>query len=237
MVKHISGWIIEGVVASGKTTLIKQLQQILANRYPARTKIYISEHYTERVLEDEKSRGSITAQVTIDLASKIVKELEGIAAWKSESKFCYNQNNAVINSTLERFLGSHYANLKTMNLWYANSQDESRIINIYNRLSILGFSVVILKLPDSLISQAVASTKLYRNAAWCQYLETIGNDEEVGSYYLNWQNNLFEFYNTLSEQIEIKILMVDQLHSKHRYGELAASLATEEDTAVPFPYN
>ena len=27
MVKHISGWIIEGVVASGKTTFIKELQQ------------------------------------------------------------------------------------------------------------------------------------------------------------------------------------------------------------------
>lgn len=224
MVKHINGWIIEGVVASGKTTFIKELQDILANRHPARTKVYISEHYTERVLENEKAKRSLTAQATIDLSSRIVEELEGIAAWKSESKFCHNQGNAVIDSTLERFLGSHYANLKTMNLWHSNSQDKSRMIDIYNRLSILGFSVVILKLPDSLISQAVASTKLYRNAAWCQYLETIGNDEEVGSYYLNWQNKLLEFYHTLSEHIEIKILMVDPLHSKHRYGELADSL-------------
>ena len=224
MVKHISGWIIEGVVASGKTTFIKELEHIFANRHPARTKVFISEHYTERVLENEKAKRSLTAQATIDLASRIVEELEGIAAWKSESKFCHNQGNAVIDSTLERFLGSHYANLKIINLWHSNSQDESRIIDIYNRLEILGFSVVILKLPDSLISQAVASTKLYRNAAWCQYLETIGNDEEVGSYYLNWQNKLLEFYNTLSEHIEIKILMVDPLHSKHRYGELAASL-------------
>ena len=111
-----------------------------------------------------------------------------------------------------------------MNLWDTNSQDKSRIIDIYNRLEILGFSVVILKLPDSMISQAVVSTKLYRNTAWCQYLETIGNDEEVGSYYLNWQNKLFEFYHTLSEHIEIKILMVDPIHSKERYGELAAYL-------------
>ena len=224
MVKHISGLIIEGVVASGKTTFIKELQYILANRHPARTKVYISEHYTERVLENEKAKGSLTAQATIDLASKIVEELESIAAWKSESKFSHNQGNAVIDSTLERFLGSHYANLKTVNLWHSNSQDKSRIIDIYNRLEILGFSVVILKLPDSMISQAVVSTKLYRNTAWSQYLETIGNDEEVGSYYLNWQNKLLEFYHTLSEHIEIKILMVDPLHSKHRYGELAASL-------------
>ena len=224
MVKHISGLIIEGVVASGKTTFIKELQHILDNRHPARTKVYISEHYTERVLENEKAKGSLTAQATIDLASKIVEELESIAAWKSESKFCNNQGNAVIDSTLERFLGSHYANLKTMNLWDTNSQDESRIIDIYNRLEKLGFSVVILKLPDSMISQAVVSTKLYRNTAWSQYLETIGNDEEVGSYYLNWQNKLLEFYHTLSEHIEIKILMVDPIHSKHRYSELAAYL-------------
>ncbi len=224
MVKHISGWIIEGVVASGKTTFIKELQQILVNRHPARTKIFISEHYTERVLENEKAKRSLTAQATIELASNIVEELEGIASWKSESKFCHNQGNAVIDSTLERFLGSHYANLKTMNLWHSDSQTESRIIELYNRLEILGFSIVILKLPDSLIGQAVGSTKLYRNKAWSQYLETIGNDEEVESYYLNWQNKLFEFYHTLSEHIEIKILMVDSIHNKDRYGELAASL-------------
>ncbi len=53
-VKHINGWIIEGVLASGKTTFIKELQHILANKYPATTKVYISEHYTERILEDEK---------------------------------------------------------------------------------------------------------------------------------------------------------------------------------------
>ncbi len=53
MVKHINSWIIEGVVGSGKTTLIREMQQLLAIKYPARTKIYISEHYTERVLEDE----------------------------------------------------------------------------------------------------------------------------------------------------------------------------------------
>ena len=224
MVKNFSGWNIEGVVASGKTTFIKELQQILANRHPDRTKVCISEHYTERVLEDEKAKRSLTAQATIDLASNIVEKLESIASWKSESKFCHNEGNAVIDSTLERFLGSHYANLTTMNLWFSNFQDESRIIDIYNRLEVLGFSVVILKLPDSLISQAVASTKLYRNTAWSQYLEAIGNDEEVGSYYLNWQNQLFEFYNTLSEHIEIKILMVDPIHSKDQYSELAASL-------------
>jgi hypothetical protein len=224
MVKHINGLIIEGVVASGKTTLIKELQHILVNKHPARTKIYIGEHYTERILENEKAKGSLTAKATIDLASKIVEELESIAAWKSESKFCHNQGNAVIDSTLERFLGSHYANLKTLNLWHSNSQNESRIIDIYNRLEILGFSVVILKLPDSLISQAVMSTKLCRNTGWSQYLKTIGNDEEVESYYLNWQNKLLEFYNTLSKHIEIKILMVDPIHSKDGYGELAASL-------------
>ncbi|NET56909.1 MAG: hypothetical protein F6K47_12320 [Symploca sp. SIO2E6] len=224
MVKHISGWIIEGVVASGKTTFIQELQQILANRHPARTKVCISEHYTERILEDKKAKRSLTAQATIDLASNIVDKLEIIASWKSDSKFCNNEGNAVIDSTVERFLGSHYANLKTMNLWSLNAQDESRIINIYHRLAVLGFSVVILKLPDSLISQAVASTKLYRNTAWSQYLEAIGNDEEVGAYYLNWQNQLFEFYNILSEHIEIQTLMVDSIYSKKQYSELAASL-------------
>jgi type IV secretory pathway ATPase VirB11/archaellum biosynthesis ATPase len=58
--KPIAGWIMEGTVASGKTTLIQALQQILIAKYPPRTKIFISEHYTERVLEDQKASGNLT---------------------------------------------------------------------------------------------------------------------------------------------------------------------------------
>jgi|GEM_PF-6564331 len=50
-----------------------------------------------------------------------------------------------------------------MNLWYSNSPYEFRIIDIYNRLGELGFSVMILKLSDSLIGQAVAFIKLHKN--------------------------------------------------------------------------
>lgn len=224
MVKQINGWILEGVVASGKTTLITELQKVLATKHSSRTKVYISEHYTERVLEDEKANGILTAQATIDLASHIVEKLESIASWKSGSKFHQNQGNAMIDSILERFLGSHYANLKTLELWDSTSEDEFKIRDIYKRLEELGFSVVILKLPDFLINQAVATTKLYRNAAWSQYLEEIGNDEQVSIYYLNWQNKLFEFYNRISKFIEIKTITVDSIHHRDYYSELANSL-------------
>ena len=89
--------------------------------------------------------------------------MEYIASWKSESKFHHSHGNAMINSLVERFLGSHYANLKTIDLWFPNASNTSRIVDIYHRLELLGFLVVILKLSDSLISQAVGYTRVYRN--------------------------------------------------------------------------
>ena len=224
MIKQINGWIIEGVVASGKTTFIRELQYALATKHPSRTKIYISEHYTERVLEDEKAKFSLKVRDTVSLALSFVKQLEGIASWKSESKFNQNQGNAMIDSILERFLGSHYANLKALGLWHSNSDNELEIVNIYKRLQALGFSVVILQLPDSLIAQAVVNTKRYRNANWHQYLETIGNEQQVEAYYLNWQNNLFEFYNRLSDLIKIKTIIVDPINHREHYKQEAIRL-------------
>ena len=224
MLKHINGWIIEGVVASGKTTFIRELQYVLATKHPSRTKIYISEHYTERVLEDKKAKFSLKVRDTISLALGFVEELEGIASWKSESKFNQNQGNAIIDSTLERFLGSHYANLKALDLWHSTSDEDSEIIDIYKRLQALGFSVVILKLPDSLIAQAIVNTKRYRNANWHKYLETIGNEQQVISYYLNWQNNLFEFYNRLYNFIEVKTIVVDPINHREHYEQEAIRL-------------
>jgi len=48
------GIIIDGVTASGKTSIIKNLNISLSESKPPMTKFFISEHYTERMLEHLK---------------------------------------------------------------------------------------------------------------------------------------------------------------------------------------
>lgn len=223
-IKLIAGWIVEGTVASGKTTLLQTLQQVLIAQHPARTKFFISEHYTERVLEDEKASGCLTPDTVLNHVEAIVQELENIAQWKLNSKFRENTGNAVIDATLERFLGSHYSNLVLSDRWTIDAACESRIAALYQRLANLGFSIVILALPEAIIGEAVATTRQFRNATWCEYLDAIGSDEQIAAYYSHWQQHLLAFYQRYSDCIDIQTFWVDPIARREAYGAIAASL-------------
>jgi hypothetical protein len=225
-IKPIAGWIVEGIVASGKTTLLQALQQVLIAQHPARTKIFISEHYTERVLESEKASGSLKPDTVLGHAEAIVQELENLAHWKLNSKFRENTGNAIIDATLERFLGSHYSNLVLSNRWIIDAADESRIPELYQRLTNLGFSIVILALPEAIIGEAIATTRQFRNAAWCDYLDAIGSDEQIVAYYSHWQQHLLSFYQRYSDCIDTKIFWVDPIEQREEYGTIAFTVAT-----------
>jgi hypothetical protein len=223
-IKPIAGWIVEGTVASGKTTLIQALQQKLIEQHPSRTKLFISEHYTDRVLEDEKASGTLSPDAVLSHAEAIVQELENIAQWKLNSKFHKNTGNAIIDATLERFLGSHYSNLMLSDRWTINSEGESKITELYQRLAHLGFSIVILALPEEIIGKTVATTKQFRNAIWCQYLDAIGDDEQIAAYYIQRQRHLLAFYQHYSACIDIQTFWVDPIKRREGYKAIAASL-------------
>ena len=45
------GIILDGVSASGKSSILNLVQQRIVKEYPSSTKLFISEHYTQRMLE------------------------------------------------------------------------------------------------------------------------------------------------------------------------------------------
>jgi hypothetical protein len=225
-IKPIAGWIVEGTVASGKTSLIQALQHICISQHPARTRVFISEHYTERVLEDQKASGCLMTEDALNHAEAIVQELENVAHWKLNSKFRENTGNAIIDATLERFLGSHYSNLVLSDRWAIDAAGESRIAALYQRLANLGFSIVILALSEAIIGEAVATTRQFRNAAWCEYLDAIGDDEQIAAYYVQWQRHLLAFYQRHSACIDTKIFWVDPVQRREVYGAIVASLVS-----------
>jgi hypothetical protein len=125
---------------------------------------------------------------------------------------------------LERFLGSHYSNLVLVDRWTIDAAGESRIAALYQRLANLGFSIVILALPEAIIGEAVATTRQFRNAAWCDYLDAIGNDEQIAAYYSHWQQHLLSFYQRHSAHIDTKVFWVDPVQRREEYGAIATSL-------------
>src|SRR5262245_48331856 len=106
MPAYLKGLIVEGVVASGKTTLIQNIQLALAEKSPASTKVFLSEHYTERILEDKKAQRALTVGEVINHADSILAIVRQLAWLKSSSKFEMKTGNASIHVILERLVGS-----------------------------------------------------------------------------------------------------------------------------------
>ncbi|HEY7181610.1 MAG TPA: hypothetical protein VIC84_09335 [Blastocatellia bacterium] len=221
MSAHLKGLIVEGVVASGKTTLIQNIQLALAEKYPACTKVFLSEHYTERVLEDKKAQRALTASEVIEHADSILSIVKQLAWLKSSSKFEMKTGNALIHVILERLVGSHFANLSTLGAWGLNSHDHHRIRDLYAALAELGFTVLILTIAEDRIEETIDRTRTRRNNAWSDYLNSIGDRMDVGRYYREWQQLLLQFYESLNLVCPIRQVEVAPSKDNLQYRHLA----------------
>ena len=194
---RLNGLIVEGVVAAGKTTMIREIMSVLAERRHSCTKVFLSEHYTERVLEDKKARKTLTVGKVIEHCDSILAMMKQLALLKSSGKFKTEAGNASIYAVLERFIGSQFANLSTLGVWNPIPSDNHRIRDLYTALAELGFSIVILTVAEDQIAEAIDQTRLHRNDKWTAYLDSIGDSEEVGKHYRDWQRHLRTFYQSL----------------------------------------
>ncbi len=108
----VTGVVSEGVVASDKTTLLRHLQRHLADSRPACTKLVLSEHYTERVLEDKRADRTLTCNDVLSHATEVLHLIESLHALRGRSKFSESVSpNAEIALLVERWVGTHAANL------------------------------------------------------------------------------------------------------------------------------
>jgi thymidylate kinase len=201
----LRGLIIEGVTAVGKTAVLGLLQARLAVEWPACTKVLLSEHYTERVLEDRKASRTLTFQDALRHSGEIVSLLEQLNSWKARGKFLDKSGNAEILVLVERFFGSHVANLRLSlgeNLPASTLQDA---VSLYKKIAALGLRVVILTIEPALIPAAVADTLDRRNDAWRAYVSTLGDIDAVAAHYQDWQSSLLAFYARLEDRVPIEV--------------------------------
>src|SRR5947209_12604938 len=82
----MTGLVVEGVVAAGKTTLLGHLQRHLVDLRPACTRLVLSEHYTERVLEDKRATRMLTPDDVLTHAAGVLQLIESLHALSAGSK-------------------------------------------------------------------------------------------------------------------------------------------------------
>jgi thymidylate kinase len=196
------GIIVEGVTASGKSTILRSLQQRLAIERPTTTKLILSEHYTERVLEDARASHTLTHNKTLQHITELVSTIEQINSWKVNGKFADISGNSEIIVLVERFYGAHVANLESLGVSVPQTILQS-LATLYDRLASIGMSIAILTVQPELLPAAVADTRGNRNQEWSNYLDSIGDREAINAHFLNWQERLVSFYATLGSHAKI----------------------------------
>jgi|HubBroStandDraft_6_1064221.scaffolds.fasta_scaffold115654_3 hypothetical protein len=195
----VTGIVVEGVVAAGKTTLLNQLQRRLVEARPSCTKLVLSEHYTERVLEDLKAAGTLTSTEVVAHSSGVLGLIETLNCMKATSKFADNATNASIAVLVERWLGSHVANLAGMHRWEWSPDWPAfrEIVRQCARLHQLGFRFLVLQVSFPQLRTRMERTLVHRNDEWRRYIHSQGGLDAAVERYAAWQDALVRFYDAL----------------------------------------
>jgi len=170
--------IIEGVVATGKTALVKALEQCAFWRERP-TKVTISEHYTERVLE-------LTAPSVKDRQTLLYEHLAMArtlhARWTG-SRFGGNRALAPL-MLLERFHLSHAAQVG----------DFAPFRQCDKELKELGAALVFLHHPPELLLSRVLATVRERHPMWESWLRSLGSHRDIEDFFCGLQQNSMAYY-------------------------------------------
>lgn len=242
-VEAVRGFIVEGVVAAGKSTLIGEVQRRLVERYPTGSRLFLSEHFTDRVFEDSRTDGGPYLPEVLRHSSEICSLVAAFAKLKSESKFAHRGANASAPIFIERWVGSHVAHMTTPPLG-VHGEDPSPRLSVRSLLTkssrrelsrqcdILGrcgLAVLLLSVDPNELHRRLSSTLVHRNNEWRRYMQRYTDLEAAVDYYLAWQSNLFEFY----KQSGIPVVVTPAV-TMETASVLAAELVGEvvSDTAV-----
>lgn len=197
----MKGVIIDGVVASGKSSIIKYLQEELVKTYPQRSKFFLSEHYTERILEGLKENGSLTAKKTKQHIQDILETLQRYNEMLENSKFTGNPKNAELILVIERFILTHLTSLKDRRGYsLKEAQQQFLLAKKFN------IRQIVLVIPEKDLKERIMSTICYRNDNWRNYLDSNGNETQIVRNYCQWQNRLKEYASKFKGFIETTII-------------------------------
>ncbi len=192
----MQGVVIDGVAASGKSTIIQHLNHKLIEESPWTSKFFLSEHYTQRVLEHLKDSHELTGHHVKSHIRDIIRTLELFQNMLEGSKFSKSPGEADMFVILERFILSYLTDSN-----FRNGYSIYEIKRDLSKLSFFGIKQVALILPEDKIRDYIMSTIKYRNEKWSKYLNSIGSEKQIVKYYIDWQkkfkDNIKQFEDTI----------------------------------------
>lgn len=199
----MKGVIIDGVAASGKTSILKLLQKKIIEEKPNISKLFISEHYTQRMLEHLAENGKLNGAHVKNHVSDIIRALNVFQDMLKKSKFINNPKGAEMVVILERFILTHLSAAPL-----EDHYKHEEISKHFQKLSDLGFSQVVLAIPEDKILERIMSTTKYRNDKWKEYLLSKGTESQIKEYYENWQKRILNYVNKYKNDIQTEIITV-----------------------------
>lgn len=175
----MTGLLIEGIVASGKTSLIRAMQA-MPEWQRRSSKLLLSEFFTERANEHLRSRDS---EAYRGLMQKNLRILEAARQIEIASPLLSQGTDRELCFLLERF---HLTNAVS----YADGEfDGFREIDL--ALARLNCRLVLLVVDDRMVPARVAEVFRQRGAAWQQYQQRLEEKVgDLGAHYVSVQKEL-----------------------------------------------
>jgi adenylate kinase family enzyme len=194
---NLSGLIIEGICGSGKTTLLRRILQsprFLQKEYLS--SIVLSEHHTQRVMEEKEHAGTLTPADHLDLLDQHVSYLEQVKARLDQMPWCDNSGiNMRLPFLIERFHFTHVFHYPYLN-W-------EHVAGIDRRMAALGGKLVVLTLDGSTLEERII---LGRSPGWRDYIRRFGDtNQKVVDHYARQQDYLRE----LAEKTSMEKLILN----------------------------
>jgi hypothetical protein len=118
---------------------------------------------------------------------------------KATSKFADNATNASIAVLVERWLGSHVANLAGMERWEWSTDCSAfrEIASQCARMHQLGLRFLVLQVSFPQLRSRMERTLVHRNDEWRRYIHSMGGLDAAVERYAAWQEALLRFYDAL----------------------------------------
>lgn len=199
------GLILDGVIASGKTTLLRRLQQRIATQTPPFSQISLTELYTERMIEHLRVDGILPGRSVRDHIEAVILSLETFERMLKASRFSEDPGPAQMLVTLDRLILTFQASEEIQDQGYSLDLIEGH----FRRLASLGIQQVVLWIPPDQMKDRILLTLEYRNECWRDYLFSRGGVEEIVAHYLRWQENCLRWAEKASSFIPTRILETD----------------------------
>lgn len=200
--------IVDGISASGKSFLLRALKRMSDDSSPNFTKLYLTEHLTERFFEQNlPPRLGIHEHVARIL--RLAGELQAI---KAASPFSSNKN--VVTIIIERLF---------LTLLSRELMNESFFDDHAELLNHVELKSVLLVIPEALIEERIARSMGERNQGWHDYIERLGGLRGATAHFLAQQERMLQANKFLTEYIAsevVEVVDVEMLSDNHLLGRL-----------------